>query len=179
MDRTDIERGLHKQVNRLLNLKNFDLEGFYYNFRRMISNLEKFHNSIGKSAKSPKELSAIQYDLPKSIRPKAGQVAYFYIEHSYPKEIYNSHWCLVLKDLGSIFIVIPLTSVKKDSNAINKEREIIIKIKDFEEEGCSKLKFNQMFSADAMRFDRDKPIYNLQTDFSYIKENLKKILDLY
>lgn len=79
--------------------------------------------------------------------PKEGQVAYFYIETSYPKEIYNSHWCLVLKDLGSLLVVVPLTSIKQDSNPVDKEREMIIKIKNFEESGCSKLKVNQIFSA--------------------------------
>ena len=174
----DISSELHKQIDRILNLKNFDTISFYYNFKRLVYNLEKFHNSIGKKASNTKELSAIQFDVQKSKLPKAGQVAYFYIEHSYPKELFNSHWCLVVKDLGSILLVIPLTSIKDDSNPVDKEREMIVKIKDFAEDGCSKLKINQMFSADLMRLDQSRPIYELQTSFDYIKNNIKKLLDL-
>lgn len=174
----DIGKELHKQVDRLLSLKNFEILDFYYNFKRMVGNLEWFHNSIGKKAHSTKELSNVQFSVPISKRPKEGQVAYFYIENSYPKEIFNSHWCLVLKDFGSLLIVIPLTSVKKDSNPVDKEREMIVKIKDFEGEGCSKLKFNQMFSADLMRLNQNEKIYDLETDVEYIKHILKNKLNL-
>jgi hypothetical protein len=54
----------------------------------------------------------------------------------------------------------------------------IDKLKNFEESGCSKLKVNQIFSAGLMRLDQSKKIYDLQTDFSYVKQNIKKILDL-
>ncbi|MBD5496106.1 MAG: hypothetical protein HDR12_17495 [Lachnospiraceae bacterium] len=178
MTDADIAKKLHTLVSRVTRLKNFDLESFYYNFNRLISTLEFYHNSIGKKAKDTKELSAIQYDVPKSKMPKEGQVAYFYIETSYPKEIYNSHWCLVLKDLGSLLIVIPLTSIKKDSNPVDKQREMIVKIKNFEEDGCSKLKINQIFSAGLMRLDQSKKIYDLQTNFSYVKKEIKNILNL-
>ena len=178
MDKTEIIKRLHGIIGRIVKLKNFDLESFYYNFNRLIYSLERYHNSIGKNAGTIKELSAIQIDIPKRNMPKEGQVAYFYIETSYPKEIYNSHWCLVLKDLGSLLVVIPLTSIKQDSNPVDKQREMIVKIKDFEEEGCSKLKINQIFSAGLLRLDQSKKIYDLQTDFSYVKQNIKNILDL-
>lgn len=178
MTDADVVKKLHTLVPRITRLKNFDLECFYYNLNRLISTLEFYHNSIGKNAKNIKELSAIQYDVPKSKMPKEGQVAYFYIETSYPKEIYNSHWCLVLKDLGSLLVVIPLTSIKKDSNPVDKQREMIVKIQDFEEDGCSKLKINQIFSASLMRLNQSKKIYNLQTDFSYVKNTIKNILNL-
>ena len=102
MDKIEMIKRLHGLIGRIDRLKNFDLESFYYNFNRLVYMLERYHNSIGKNAKTVKELSAIQIDIPKSNMPKEGQVAYFYIETSYPKEIYNSHWCFVLKDLGSL-----------------------------------------------------------------------------
>lgn len=178
MDKIELIKRLHGLVNRIGKLRNFDLESFYYNFNRLVYTLEFYHNSMGKKATTPKELSAIQYDIPKESIPTEGQVAYFYIETSYPKEIYNSHWCLILKNLGSLLVVIPLTSIKEDSNPVDRKREIIVKIKDFEEDGCSKLKINQIFSAGLMRLDRTKKIYDLQTDFSYVKENIKNILNL-
>lgn len=174
----EAKENLHKIVDRIGKLKNFDVISFYFNLNRMTYNLERYHNSIGKKAKNTKELSAIQVDVPKNNLPKEGQIAFFYIENSYPKEIYNSHWCLVLKDLGSILIVIPLTSIKTDSNPVDKQREMIVKIKDFEVDGCSKLKINQIFSAGLLRLDNSKKIYDLQTDIEYVKNNVKKILNL-
>ncbi|MFT8341365.1 MAG: hypothetical protein ABF652_08140 [Clostridium beijerinckii] len=174
----NFKQALYTEIDKLVNIKNFDIQSFYYNFRRMVNNINKFHNKIGKNAKNTRELSRIQYDIPVAKKPKEGQVAYCFIEHSYPKEIFNSHWCLILKDLGNIMVVVPLTSIKEDSNLVDKEREMIIKVKKFEDDGCSKLKINQIFSADLMRIDTSKKVYDLQTDFIYIKSNIKKILNL-
>lgn len=174
----DINKEMHKQINKIMKLKNFDTISFYYNFKRLVYNLDKFHNNIGSNAKNKHELSEIKYDI-KGKTPKEGQVAYFFIENSYPKEIFNSHWCLVLKDLGNILVVIPLTSIKPNSKKVDPNRETIIKIKNFEEKGCSKLKINQIFSADLMRFDGSRKIYDLQTDFKYVKDKIKNILNLY
>ena len=175
----DIKNELYKQIDRILNMKNFDIINFYYNFRRMVSNLYKFHNVIGKDVNDTYKLSKLVYDIPKETRPKEGQICYFYIENSYPKEIYNSHWCLILKDFGNTMIVVPLVSIKAEANPVDVEREFIIKIKDFEETGCSKAKVQQIFSADTMRIDLSRKIYDLQTDFNYVKNNIKKILNIY
>lgn len=168
----DINR-IHKK---LLSLKNFDIASFVFNYRRMIDNLYFFHNIVGKKANNLYELSKVTYSLPKDKRPKEGQVAYFYIENSYPKEIYNSHWCLVLKDFGNTMVIIPTTSIKNEAEIIDESKEFLIEIKDFEESGKSKLKVTQIFSADTIRIDKDRKIYDLSTDFYEIKEKIKNIL---
>lgn len=174
----DCKKSLYSSVDNLVNAKNFDLVSFTYNFKRMVDNIIFFHNIIGKNATNSNDLSKIQYRLTSSQRPLEGQIAYFYIENSYPKEIFNSHWCLVLKDLGNTMTIIPTTSIKEDTTKIDRSSEIMIKIKDFEEDGCSRLKIHQLFSADILRIDKSKKIYDLQTDFGYIKEEVKKILNL-
>lgn len=158
---------LKASVNKLQKLKNFDLTSFSYNFQRLVDSLYFFHNIIGNNCRTALELSKIQYSC--KIRPKEGQVAYFYIEHSYPKEIYNSHWCLVLKDFGNVMLIAPLTSIKGELNAEKTQYDIIIKIKDFPENGESRLRVNQIFSADTMRIDSDKGVYDLETDFADVK----------
>lgn len=170
---------LYKISDKLLSIKNFDLESFIFNYRRMVNSIYHFHNVIGKNARNNQDLSRIKYNIKDMPVPKEGQVAYFYIENSYPKEIFNSHWCLILKHFGNTMLVIPMTSIKSSSASVDKEIEMIVKIKDFENDGCCKLKVHQMFCADTMRINTNKKIYELQTDFSYVKEKVYKMINLY
>lgn len=166
-----IER-LNKSVTKLLKIRHFDLTSFSYNFERMVNNIYFFNNSLCANCQSESDVSNVQYNLPIKERPKEGQVAFFYIENSYPKEIFNSHWCLVLKDFGSLMLVVPMTSVKSNSSEIYEPTEIDVKIKDFENDGTSRLHVDQIFSADIMRIDKSKPIYDLDDDFEVVKNKI-------
>ena len=163
--------------DQLLTINNFCIEDFIWNYKRMISSIYHFHNVIGKNASDATTLSKIKYNLKSMPRPKEGQVVYLYIENSYPKEIFNSHWCLILKDFGNTFLVVPMVSIKKNSAPLDKSTELIVKIKDFEEFGCSKLKVHQMFCGDIMRINPKKKIYDLQTDFNYVKNKIKELIN--
>ena len=174
----DYEKELDLIKAKLLTIKNFNLEDFIWNYKRMVDSIYHFHNNIGKHAPNATALSKIKYNIKGIPRPKEGEVAYFYIENSYPKEIFNSHWCLILKDFGNTFLVVPMVSLKNDSAPVDKATEMIVKIKDFEESGCSKLKVHQMFCGDAMRLNPKKKIYELQTDFSYVKNRIKELTKL-
>ena len=168
-----IER-LNKSVTKLSKLKFFDFTSFCYNFSRMVDNICFFNNSLCANCQNESEVSKVKYKLPKKERPQEGQVAFFYIETSYPKEIFNSHWCLVLKDFGQTMLIVPMTSIKSDSPDIYIPTEIDVKIKDFENYGMSRLHVDQIFSADIMRIDKSKPIYDLEDDFELVRD---KILD--
>lgn len=67
-----------------------------------------------------------------------------------------------------------MTSIKSDSPDIYIPTEIDVKIKDFENDGMSRLHVDQIFSADIMRIDKSKPIYDLEDDFELVRD---KILD--
>lgn len=168
---TPIDR-LKKSVTKLSKIKYFDLISFSYNFERMVNNIYFFNNSLCANCQNESEVSNVQYKLPVKERPKEGQVAYFYIENSYPKEIFNSHWCLILKDFGSLMLVAPMTSIKIDSSDIYEPTEIDIKIKDFENDSLSRLHINQIFSADIMRIDKTKSIYDLEDDFEEVRNKI-------
>ncbi len=174
----DAKKELDNITNQLLKIKNFDIVSFVFNYKRMVNSLYHFHNTIGKNAKTPIQLSKIKYNLKSMKRPVEGDVCYFYIENSYPKEIFNSHWCLILKDFGNTMLVVPMVSIKKDSADVDKSCEMIVKIKDFEEDGCSKLKIHQIFSADIMRINPEKKVYRLQTNYDYVKEKIKELTNL-
>ena len=166
-----IER-LNKSVTKLLKIRHFDLTSFSYNFERMVNNIYFFNNSLCANCQNESDVSNVQYNLPVKERPKEGQVAFFYIENSYPKEIFNSHWCLVLKVFGSLMLVVPMTSVKSNSSEIYEPTEIDVKIKDFENDGTSRLHVDQIFSADIMRIDKSKPIYDLDDNFEVVKNQI-------
>ena len=166
-----IER-LNKSVTKLLKIRHLDLTSFSYNFERMVNNIYFFNNSLCANCQNESDVSNVQYNLPAKERPKEGQVAFFYIENSYPKEIFNSHWCLILKDFGSLMLVVPMTSVKSNSSEVYEPTEIDIKIKDFENDGTSRLHVDQIFSADIMRIDKSKPIYDLDDDFEVVKNKI-------
>ena len=69
-------------------------------------------------------------------------------------------------------LIIPMTSIKSTSAQVDKDIEMIVKIKNFENEQCCKLKIHQMFCADIMRINTNKGVYELQTDFEYVKEKV-------
>lgn len=174
----NIQKELEDINKKLLSIQNFDLVSFVYNYKRMIHSIYHFHNTIGKNAKTKTQLSQIKYNLKGMKRPVEGDICYFYIENSYPKEIFNSHWCLILKDFGNTMLVVPMVSIKNDSAPVDKSCEMIVKIKNFEEDGCSKLKIHQMFCADVMRINPQKSVYRLQTDYTYVKTKIKELTHL-
>lgn len=176
--KVDVKKELSNITDQLLKIKHFDIESFVYNYKRMVNSIYHFHNTIGKHAKTPSQLSKIKYNLKGMKKPIEGDVCYFYIENSYPKEIFNSHWCLILKDFGNTMLVVPMVSIKAESAPLDRSCEIIVKIKDFEENGCSKLKIHQMFSADIMRINPAKSTYRLQTNFDYVKNKIRELTNL-
>ncbi|MGB4438670.1 MAG: hypothetical protein WBJ13_05455 [Sedimentibacter sp.] len=108
--------------------------------------LSYFHNTVVKDGQNP---SDVIYNLPKSKRPKEGQIAYINLRRGYPKETYDDHWCYILKDFGTKYIVIPSTSIKEHSNKCNDLYEM--DIKDCTPNGISRLQFTDVRSIDAMR----------------------------
>lgn len=174
----DIRTIFQNAYNKLGKLKNYDKEGFALNLSQWVDDLYFFYNCIAKNANTLTEAQKVKYDLPKNKKPNEGQVAYFNIGRGYPKELYDGHWCYVLKDLGNNMIIIPTTSFKDDNKYFDETLEMEIKIRDFEEEGTSRLRINQIRSIDIMRIHKGKHIYNVDTDMKIIKENISKILSL-
>ena len=163
-------------VDKVLSVRLFDAEAFYWNLKKMVDRIFFFHNVIGAHASTPKQLSQIKFDVPKDKMPRDGQVAYFNIEHSYPKEIFNGHWCYVFRNLGNTVLIIPLTSFKEDSAPVKDDVEMEIQVSNFCEDGASKLKIHQMFCADWLRLDQRKDPYEVTTDKAIIQEKIKNVL---
>ena len=171
----DISEKMSEIAKKLKNIKNYDSDVFVLSLENTINCLEHFYNVIAKSSKNKKEASEIRFDLPRNNCPKVGQIAYFNLGRAYPKELEDGHWCYILKDCGSHFVVIPTSSIKTEEYAV-KDSEIKIMIKDFKEGGDSRLRVEHIRAVDKMRFYKKKKIYDVITDQAYIVKSTMNIL---
>lgn len=48
----DYKKELDNMTNKILSIKNFDIESFVWNYKRMVTSIYHFHNVIGKTASS-------------------------------------------------------------------------------------------------------------------------------
>lgn len=111
-----------------------------------------------------------------SHRPQVHQLAYFNIGRGFPKELMDGHWCYILKDLGYKMLVIPCTSIKKDSRDVNPQFEMDIEIKIHEHISVSRIQLSDIRSIDIQRLDLRKPFCEVLTSHEVIKEFVFKNL---
>lgn len=143
---------------------------------KWISDLAYFYNELVPDGVNP---SKIYYKVTASKRPREGQIAYINLRRGYPKEAWDGHWCYILKDYGSKYIIIPSTSIKGDSAPCNPDCEM-----DIESEmpyGMSRLHFADTRSIDAMRINTlvEPNFYDVKTPRKDIINNLvKSMLDI-
>lgn len=135
--------------------------------------LSYFYNTIVKDGDDP---SKIIYNIRPKLRPKEGQIAYINLRRGYPKETFDDHWCYILKDYGTKFLIIPSTSIKKDSAPCNElyEMDIIDKTPN----GKSRLQFTDIRSIDIMRICQslEPNYYDVITDRQKIFDKLNAVL---
>jgi hypothetical protein len=94
-----------------------------------------------------------------SPRPKEHQLIYVNLNRGYPKEIFDVHYCYVVKDFGAKFIVIPTTSIKP-TTSVNDAYEMMIE----EADGTPcLLNFDEIKAIDPMRIAKGKPYRDVKT----------------
>ena len=135
--------------------------------------LAYFYNKLVKKGQNPSE---VIYNLPPSERPKEGQIAYINLRRGYPKETFDDHWCYILKDYGTKYLIIPTTSIKADSGECNSlyEMDIIDKTP----AGKSRLQFTDIRSIDIMRVCRSvhPNSYDVITDRNDIIQKFQDLI---
>lgn len=140
---------------------------------KWLQELAFFYNRIVKAGQDP---SNVIYNLPPSKRPKEGQIAYFNLRRGYPKETHDDHWCYILKDYGTKFLIIPTTSIKANSTNCNPLYEM--DIDDKTPAGKSRLQFTDMRSVDVMRVCQsvNPNYYDVITDRSEILKKFESLI---
>lgn len=112
----DLEGNIEELKNYLNKLDEsglYDAEKYSRSLLHQTNQLSYFYCSLVKDG-SP---SDTYYHVHK--RPKEHQMAYFNIGRGFPKELMDGHWCYIVKDLGYKMLIIPCTSIKKESSPLN------------------------------------------------------------
>ncbi len=152
--------------------KQYDKIGFYYDFKQHVDELDKFFNELvpqqgGKPAET--------HYTPK-VNLKVHQLAYFNLGHGYPKELFGGHHCYIVKLFKTKVLVIPTTSVKKDSKALNSDYGIDIKVKGFSNDLVTRLQVSDIKCIDTQRLYLKKGIFDVETDKRYIFDEIDRII---
>lgn len=117
---------LSNKLEKMQNNGNYDIDTFINQLKFQIEQLSFFYdNLVPKQNNNPGKTF---YNLKK--RPSEHQLIYVNLTRGFPKELHDAHYCYVLRDCGSKFIIIPTTSLKLESPSCNPEYELDIEIKD-------------------------------------------------
>lgn len=154
--------------------KKFNKMGIYYSLKAQLNQINYFFGRLVPQQKSKNP--SLTFFNPKPC-PAVNQMAYFSLGYGYPKEMFGGHFCYILKDLKTKFLVIPSTSVKNDSSE-KGDYEIEIIIKNFENNMRTRLQLSDMRTVDKLRFNGKEKIYDVETDTNIIKKEMNKILNL-
>lgn len=158
----------------LKKIKNYDVSGFARELKYWIRELHFFYNIIVPNETNDPSTSF--YKIKPANRPTTGQIAYFNLRRGYPKEIYGGHYCYILKDYGSKYLVIPTTSVKKNSSPPNSKIEIDIEIKDFKNDKISRLHLSDMRAIDIQRINEQKAVFEVKGNTANLNQKISLIL---
>lgn len=108
--------------------------------------------------------------VPKNIEDiEVGDMVYVNLEINYPQEMWYGHWCYVLKDAGSKFLIIPSTShYMKGDDGYHMVIDTVIN----NAIGKSRLSFTDMRFIDKQRIDDRKSIGKVLTPKREIRERV-------
>lgn len=163
----------------LTKMKNYDAEQFSRQILDQVKELDFFYSNL--VARNKGNASKTFYKVsPANKRPSEGQVAYFNLRRGYPKEVYDGHYCYVLKDFKYKYLIVPLTSVK-DKSSPYPNFEFDIKIKNFTNDKVSRMQISDMRTIDIQRINENHyggTVYDVETDRQSIVDAVTKIISL-
>lgn len=113
--------------------------------------------------------------LPKNIKDiTVGDMVYVQLEIGYPGELWYGHWCYILKDVGSKFLVVPSTS---DHGNADERYDIIIDTVINGEITKSVLSLTDMRYIDKQRIDQRRPVGKVLTPKSVIRKKVFEFME--
>lgn len=172
---TDILINIENLPYRDPNRKTYDKVGFVYDLEYLVEQLKYFYDVVVPEQDCINNPTKARYPLYK--RPKEHQLAYFNLTRGLPKELFGGHLCYVLKDMGSKYLIIPISSVKKERP--KKQYEINIEIKDNKNDEQTRLRVSEIRCVDKQRLYPDKPFFEIETNKKELFEEIKNIIGLY
>lgn len=104
---------LANQGQNLAETENYDVDMLISAWKHQLTESNFFYGKLVKKEPN-QDANKTYFSLKKE--PKEHQLVYTQIGRGYPKELFDPHWCYVLKHCGTKLIVIPVTSIKPDSS---------------------------------------------------------------
>ncbi|POO87857.1 hypothetical protein [Clostridium sp. 3-3] len=165
--------GICHQMEILQSTGRYDVDALLYSLSYQLKQLNFFYKDL-IDKEGTNDANKTYYNL--SPNPTEHQIIYVSLCRGFPKELYDGHWCYVLKHSGTKLLVIPITSIKDCSSP--EEQSYYF---DIQEEGNIKvrLRFDEMRTIDKMRvMTKDKPYKNVITQRTVIENKLMEYLQL-
>ena len=164
-----VKENIEEIVKAMENLEKtqlYDVEKYTCSLLHQTLELEYFYCHLVKEYE--KECDETFYYIYK--RPREHQLAYFNIGRGFPKELMDGHWCYIVKDLGYKMLIIPCTSIKKESSPLNPhfEKDLTV-IDDHGMITHSRMQLTDLRTVDIQRLDCRKPFYTVCDDREEIR----------
>lgn len=165
--------GICHQMEILQSTGRYDVDALLYSLSYQLKQLNFFYKDL-IDKEGTNDANKTYYNL--SPNPAEHQIIYVSLCRGFPKELYDGHWCYVLKHSGTKLLVIPITSIKDCSSP--EEQSYYF---DIQEEGDIKvrLRFDEIRTVDKMRVvTKDRPYRNVITKRAIIENKLMEYLKL-
>lgn len=105
---------LAKQAEDLAHTQNYDVDMLIDSWKHQLTASNFFYGTL-VNKEPTHDANKVYYSL--KHEPKEHELVYAQIGRGYSKELFDPHWCYVLKHCGTKLIVIPVTSIKPDSGS--------------------------------------------------------------
>jgi hypothetical protein len=157
---------LANQANDLAQTESYDVDMLISAWKHQLTASNFFYGTLVN--KEPNHDANKTYYALKT-EPKEHQLIYTQIGRGYSKELFDPHWCYVLKHCGTKLIVIPVTSIKPDSS-----KPVVPYEYDIEEQGgvTARMHFDDMRCVDKMRIMENKGYISVVTKREDIEQAL-------
>lgn len=103
---------LAQQADNLAQTGNYDVDMLISAWKHQLTASNFFYGNL-VSKEPTHDANKVYYSL--KHEPKEHELVYAQIGRGYSKELFDPHWCYVLKHCGTKLIVVPVTSIKPDS----------------------------------------------------------------
>jgi len=161
---------LASQADSLASTKFYDVDMLINAWRHQLTSANFFYGTLVKNSPSH-DANQVYYSL--KTEPKEHQLVYVQIGRGYSKELFDPHWCYVLKHCKTKLIVIPVTSLKSTSGTAVAPYEYDIT----ESTGrTGRLHFDDIRCIDKMRIVEKKGYINISTPRQQIENAFKIFL---
>jgi len=148
----------------------FDVDQMLSALNHQLDQLNYFYCNLVQKQDN-KDPNKTYYNL--KTTPKKHQLIYVSLGRGYPKELFDGHWCYVVKDCGTKLLIIPTTSLKENSST--EEQDYYFDIKETAGNIC-RLRIDEIRVIDKMRVVQYKGYRDISTDRNEVEERIMNFL---